>query len=62
MLLVTLRSSFSDICSCIPKQDVVTFAEDLLQDGLHIYDGPMLNELDGVAASTREDVTIIRGI
>ena len=54
----TLCNSFSDICSCIPKQDVVSFADELLQDGLRIlYDDA--SELD---ASTREKVPAVTTI
>ena len=55
----TLCNSFSDICSCIPKQDVVSFADELLQDGLRIlYDDA--SELDASAREKVPAVTTIR--
>ena len=53
-----LSNSFSDICSCIREQDVVSFADELLKDGLRIlYDDT--SELD---ASTREKVPAVTTI
>ena len=46
----TLRDYFDDICSCIFKQDVVSFADELLRDGLRIYNVP--NEFEVRVAET----------
>ena len=51
----TLHNSFTDICSCIREQDVVSFADELLQDGLRILHDDT-SEFD---ASTREKVPAV---
>ena len=59
----TLCNSFSDICSCIPEQDVVSFADELLQDGLRIlYDDTSKLTDDEFDASTRAKVPAVTTI
>ena len=51
----TLRDSFDDICSCISKQDLVSFADDLLGEGLRIYNAPSELEIRATASQLVSD-------